>query len=209
VGTRGACGLRKNSLDKVTYCHFDSYPKGLGKDMIGFVRNTSLADLNAAYDRLTLVNNDDVPTGEQIAHCQTTGAGALPEYPNLQDGWYSLLREEQGYPEKWLTGSGFMIDNHDFLAESLFCEWAYIVNLDEKTLEFYRGFNKDPKGSGRYAHLLEAPSNDYYGKPMPQEWYGVTLITAVPIAVIQEATEEMIADLVTKLEDENSVWEVA
>ena len=34
MGTRGLYGFRKNGVDKTTYNHFDSYPDGLGADVI-------------------------------------------------------------------------------------------------------------------------------------------------------------------------------
>lgn len=37
-----------------------------------------------------------------------------------------------------------MIDDSEFLNDSLFCEWTYIINLDNEQFEVYRGFNKDP-----------------------------------------------------------------
>lgn len=43
---------------------------------------------------------------------------------------------------------------NDFLFDSLFCEYAYIINLDEGVLEFYIGFNKNPEADGRYAHKI-------------------------------------------------------
>ena len=57
-------------------------------------------------------------------------------------------------------------DSKDFLADSLFCEYAYIINLDTGMLEFYRGFNQNPNGKGRYAKLV---SGDYNGVVLIQE----------------------------------------
>ena len=54
-------------------------------------------------------------------------------------------------------------DYSSFLANSLFCEYAYIINLDEKVLEFYCGNNKNPNGNGRYAHLSSKYETRYYG----------------------------------------------
>ena len=61
----------------------------------------------------------------------------------------------------------------DFLYDSLFCEYAYIINLDECVLEFYKGFNKNPKANGRYANnTIYRDENSYYG---------VALIDTIPL----------------------------
>jgi hypothetical protein len=36
-----------------------------------------------------------------------------------------------------------LMNDIDFAADSLFCEYAYVIDLDNKRLEVYEGFNKD------------------------------------------------------------------
>lgn len=43
-----------------------------------------------------------------------------------------------------------MIDNHNFIKNSLFCEWAYIINLDTNKLEVWEGFQEKPQENNRY-----------------------------------------------------------
>lgn len=41
----------------------------------------------------------------------------------------------------------------DFAGDSLFCEWAYVVDLDKGTFEVFQGFNKEPLADGeRFAN---------------------------------------------------------
>ena len=35
-----------------------------------------------------------------------------------------------------------MINSNDFIKNSLFCEYGYIINLDNKSLEFWIGISK-------------------------------------------------------------------
>lgn len=60
-------------------------------------------------------------------------------------------------------------DNHIFLIDSLFCEYAYIINLDSKKLEVYEGFNLNPNAPGRYAKYT-------LNKNREKVYYGVTLV---------------------------------
>jgi len=45
-----------------------------------------------------------------------------------------------------------LVNSKNFAGNSLFCEWAYVVDMDEETLEIYTGFNKG-KAKGRFAKI--------------------------------------------------------
>jgi hypothetical protein len=56
-----------------------------------------------------------------------------------------------------------VIDNSDFAADSLFCEWAYVIDFDKNTFEVYKGFNKEPLDpSERFFHLTDKKDGEYY-----------------------------------------------
>ena len=42
MGTRGAIGWSKGGVTKVTYNHFDSYPDGLGLDVVKYLKGKTL-----------------------------------------------------------------------------------------------------------------------------------------------------------------------
>ena len=152
MGTRGCYGFYKNGVTKATYNHFDSYIGGLGKDILDFVANTSIPIMNKIFDKIELVRENDIPTIEQIENCQ--------EYTDLSVGsqniidFYCLLRKAQGNLNAYKTDLKYMIDSKEFLGNSLFCEYAYIINLDKNVLEFYKGFNKVPQNN-RYSKFAD------------------------------------------------------
>lgn len=160
MGTRGLYGFRKNGVDKTTYNHYDSYPDGLGNNVLLFVNSHNLKELNDIYDKIILVDETSTPTVEQIKECM--------DYLDLDvsnqsvEDWYCLLRKAQGDLEHYSGNLKYMIDNHDFILDSLFCEYAYIINLDTNKLEFWRGFQMSEDSNSRYHADVSEDSNSGY-----------------------------------------------
>jgi hypothetical protein len=51
----------------------------------------------------------------------------------------------------------------EFAADSLFCEWAYVIDLDKDVFEVYRGFNKRKLGkTHRFAFLEPKARKEYH-----------------------------------------------
>jgi len=195
MGTRGCFGVRVNGEDKTSYNHFDSYPDGLGNDV--------LKDLKALLDEgghkmrslaeVPLLNTKTPPTEEQKKRFEPYADLTVSE--KSLDDWYCLTRNLQGEFRKSLELGAFP-DKGGFLADSLYCEWAYLVNLDTDELEVYRGFNKDPNAPGRYA-ALQAPGmkgKNFGSKEEPYEYYGVRLVKSYPFAELPDSLEPLDRD---------------
>lgn len=150
MGTRGFYGVVIDSTTKITYNHFDSYPSGLGVDILKQVK-TLLADrtsLERNARALVLVDEDSKPTSEQILELSEFWNGDVSTGDPGE--WYSLLRNMQGDLIASLR-AGVMIDGEDFPVDSLMCEWGYIVDLDKQTFEVYEGFQNTSPTEGRWA----------------------------------------------------------
>lgn len=157
MGTRGLYGFYRDGETKATYNHFDSYPECLGKSIVAFIQHTSVEEMNKIFDHIVLIDENSQPTKEQIKACLSYYDGRVSEQST--EDWYCLLRKAQGDLNVYKQGLKYMIDSQDFIKESLFCEWAYIINLDNNTLEVYEGFQDKPSES-RYAR--DIPRNGYY-----------------------------------------------
>ncbi len=118
MSTRGLMGLKKKGEVKAQYNHFDSYISGLGKSIIETINKIPKEDrvnrFNNVFDNIVLVEEND-------------------------DN-YSEYREYQGNLQAYLDGFNCMIDNKDFINDTLFCEYAYIINLDTNTLDITFGW---------------------------------------------------------------------
>ena len=99
---------------------------------------------------MKLVEQLDVPSD---AVCRRYGAEPGAD-------WYSILRDNQGDVLKTLE-AGVMHDDAAFAADSLFCEWAYVVDLDRAVFDVYRGFQKRAHEEGRFAALPTDGTSEY------------------------------------------------
>lgn len=181
MGTRGIMGFRKNGQDKLTYNHFDSYPDGLGASVVDFCRNTSIDEMNEIFDRIKLVKEDKKPTVEQIEECKQWLNRHVSQQTEYE--WYCLLREAQGELSAYKS-LRYMIDNHNFIKDSLFCEFGYIINLDDNTLEFWKGFQKEPQKGNRYGTKISEDRGN------GTKYYPCRLMEVYPLDSIPENVVE-------------------
>ena len=187
MGTRGAIGFRINGKDKIMYNHFDSYPSALGTDVVNFAKTILNNDsLRKKIEELRAIKKDEAPSPEIIDKATKLDLIDLSVSTQSLDDWYCVLRQAQGDLNKTLD-IGIYEDNENFLLDSLFCEYAYIINFDEgeiPVIEFYKGFNKNRDAAGRYAKLSEQ-NTEYAGVRL----VGKCSITNIPKNWIKDIYE--------------------
>ena len=82
------------------------------------------------------------------------------------ENWYDTLYTFQGCPGA-LDIVPIMLEGSNFICDSLFCEYAYIANLDTNELEFWIGFQRKPDPDNRYGTKKE---NGYYPCKLVRAW---------------------------------------
>lgn len=165
MGTRGAVVLVVYGNEKTMYNHWDSYPSGLGEDVLGWITG-AIEEGREDEFRFKTVALQPVPDREPTPEEMERYAEYRDPNVNGGEGWYSLLRHAQGDLTKTLT-AGLYEPANDFPLDSLFCEWAYVVDFDARTFEAYVGFQRHPHREGRWA-----------GQKGRDEYYPVRLVSA-------------------------------
>jgi len=171
VGTRNLTAVfvgGKYTIAK--YCQWDGYPNGQGVDLLRFLRD------EAEPTFASKCADARIATKEEIVAAYTS-CGAAPNsdlvsfevsdkvfdlFPNLHRdmGGADALR----FVQENAPGVAFPF-SLGFAADSLFCEWAYVVDFDKGTFEVYEGFNKEPLDeSERFANVdgAEKSNKEYY-----------------------------------------------
>lgn len=153
MGCKGALGFYVAGVSKITYVHDNAQLEELGESVVGWCRQNTIVNGWAGSRKKALAmkkTTPDLPTSEQIHE-------VLPNVsrPNIPGGkrditWFDLLGCTQGKPGSILTAR-YYIDRKDFLKQSQFCGWAYVINFDVMKLEVYAGNQRHPHQEGRYA----------------------------------------------------------
>lgn len=199
MGTRSATGVFIDGQSKLSYNQFDGYWSGVGQEIIDELKadiaalgvEGAVGTWKQKARTMILVNEDSKPTPDQIEKCRSLGLIDLSVSEQSEDDWYCLLRETHGSILKRLN-AGFMLDGSDFIKDSLFCEFAYVLNLDEECLELYKGFQTKRHDKGRY--VTEAPGYIAHDKT---GYWACALVASIPISAIpgiEKLEERMMLD---------------
>lgn len=192
MGTRGSLGVVIDGTNKLAYNHYDSYPSHLGVKMLGSARSMS-HELDAARSlarKLVLVDEQEVPTAEQVKTLLDNLDN--PEDTRTDQDWYNVLRDAQGDLFGYLQ-AGFMPDGGSFPSDSLFCEYAYVIDLDTETFEAYVGFQQEPHTEGRFAESVvteEYRTAQYYPVKLVKSWPLSDLPTDEEFLAVTEPDED-------------------
>jgi hypothetical protein len=165
MGTRGSAGFIYQEEVKLGYNQFDSYPDGLGRDVLGIVSKINKEDgwekLKNNVLKLKDIGRDTITDDELLKRYEKYSNLSVSEQ-KLSDP-YCLFRSIQG--SDWIDEvySGnlehYTLENN-FVYDSLFCEYAYIINLDTMKLEFYDGYQKEVQVGNRFGE--SSNSDGYY-----------------------------------------------
>ena len=183
MGTRHLiCAVVDGEYKVAQYGQWDGYPDGKGVAMLNFLRRLKL-DVFAQKLRTMITPWDEAEMNRRI-----TEAGGDPKSPymsiDVADRLSAISPETSRDTSVALlsllmtTERPLMLQSSlDFASDSLFCEWAYVIDLDKNTFEVYRGFNKRPVPAGeRFADFpQEAPEH------RPAEYYPIKHLVTYPL----------------------------
>jgi hypothetical protein len=158
------------------YGQWDGYPSATGCEILDFLRDTNTVFMLKTYrlKECSFLTDKDFETMSD---------------PRL----YPQLNRDLGSDILHLASSvsGLKLRNSiDFAADSLFCEWAYVIDFSTNNLEVYRGFSTEP-AKGRFADLPIMPGSEY--QP-------VTLVATYPLDNLP-SNKDFLAELEPQEED--------
>ena len=138
MSTRSFVGYKnRKQKPKGWYSHSDGYPSYLGDEVLKKANNLTGKELLAFFKRIKWVKEDE----------------------NRE----AYFNHKSIFEENWHTFKPTLVNGGEFYKDGLFCEYAYIFNLDNDTLEFYTGFGEEPT-TGLEKWVYESGGTKYYVK---------------------------------------------
>lgn len=169
MGTRNLTMVISNKETKVAqFGQYDGYPSGQGATALEFLLNNDLTEFREKLNKVKFVDDKkqkEIDKWLKSIGCENgyldTNQSALykQEYPLLtRDNGAKVLQMIMDSQNLTL----WLHDQSEFAADSLFCEWAYVIDLDKGYFEIYEGFNKRPLGkTQRFKYLEDKAENGY------------------------------------------------
>lgn len=168
MGTRNLTAVfYKGEYRIAQYGQWNGYPSGQGKTVLEFLKKMKPRIFKAKLLKVQEATHEEVTA--LYRQCGSDGSGWVSMdvadrfnklAPQLsRNAGATILEHVQNSPDGLL-----IVKNLDFAADSLFCEWAYVVDLDKSVLEVYRGFITsdvaiDPEE--RFAFLADKAEGKY------------------------------------------------
>lgn len=150
MGTRHLIAVHAGGEYKIAqYGQWDGYPSGQGLGVLGFCRTMDRAAFTEKVKAATFLTEADV---ERInAELKETNGQLMGKGQK-----YGHFSRDRGAEILQIVADhepGIILKNSiGFAADSLFCEWTYVIDLDAGTLEVFQGFNQEPLADGERFH---------------------------------------------------------
>lgn len=149
MGTRHLiCVVSDDDYRIAQYGQWDGYPKGQGAAILEFLKSPKAERLKENLGNCTWITNTEYEKlwkefgvdGKQKWIDHDIYREFCNKHPELsRDTGAKILGIVAG------TTDEIKLQNSlDFSQDSLFCEWAYVIDFDQNTFEIYRGFNDMP-----------------------------------------------------------------
>ena len=188
MGTRNlTCVQKDGKIVIAKYCQWDGYPEGQGAIILDFihkeydkdkfisqlknVKNATQEDWDEGWAKVGVIKGAITVTFEEAERMKKV----CPQLTRDTGG--KILSIIQNWENKYPL---YIWRDYDFAKNGLFCEWGYVLNLDEDTLDVYRGFGKEMVPS-----IFCDPEKD---KPDEYGYCPINRIISIKISDIKQNT---------------------
>ena len=198
MGTRHLTAVYMDGQYRVAqYGQWDGYPEGAGITCLQFLRDKMDEQLfRKRLSELRYMSDTEIDALLRKYNRDDEGFMLISDSDRFRDDWPALHRDT-GADILEMIQAGQVRDHAlysrlEFAANSLWCEWAWVIDLDKLTFEGYRGYNKEPlTEEDRFWFLREHEEEGYHGVKLVYD-----------VSLKQLPTDEEFVAAFTKEDDE-------
>lgn len=152
------------------YGQWDGYPEGQGVTALAFARKLQNKKFREEFERkvraLSWITQDELDAFFKKVH-----DGEIPNwekvYPEYTRDTCAEILKVVAERKEGLK----LVNELPFAADSLWCEWAWLIDLDHNTFEGYEGFNKEPlTEKDRFFFLRDKEKDDFHAIRLAGQW---------------------------------------
>ena len=182
MGTRNLTMVidKKGETKIAQYGQWDGYPDGQGVTVLNFIKSEeNIKKLQSKLDDVRFLDRDGRDKEFIEEYSKNT-----PEWSNDPDNrtpeqkrWFEtyVSRNIAGEILSNVANSNDsdirLDDSTSFAADSLFCEWAYVVDFEKGTFEVYTGFNKSELDKdARFVNIKPEKDSEYSPVALVKEY---------------------------------------
>lgn len=151
MGTRNLTMVIANGETKVAqYGQWDGYPEGQGAVALNFLINNDLVEFKHKLNSVQFITGSkqkEIDSWLKSIGCEN-GWMNMDQADQYKKRYPLLSRDNGADILEMIMESdadiNWVSDSSEFAGDSLFCEWAYVIDLDKNTFEVYQGFNNTP-----------------------------------------------------------------
>jgi len=166
MGTRHLTIVKHNGKTFGQYGQWDGYPEGCGVSVLWFIKERmDEKRLKVGLAAAKFLDTDEISArwkkhgadGSGFVNMEVASSFGR-EFPQLDSDMGSKILDylqESESPE--------VNDSLLFAADSLFCEWAWMLDLDNQTLRCFKGWNQKPLEDGQFfADMTPERQGEYW-----------------------------------------------
>lgn len=173
MGTRHLIAVQLDGQYRIAqYGQWDGYPSGQGDTVLKFLESWERPLFEDKLRAASFLTDEDVAAlNKRIKE---------EKIDDWTRRWPELCRDAGAEILRLVEKSEFGIklkNSIGFAAESLFCEYGYVIDLDTNKLEVFKGFQKDA-----------LPENDRFAKAVPDDttykaegYFPIRMVASYPL----------------------------
>lgn len=175
MGTRNLTAVFMDGEYRVAqYGQWDGYPEGQGKICLNFLRDKmNEKRFREQLNNVHFGNEEELDKLFSEFGADVSGSISMENYERLKKAYPELHRDTASEILQMIQDGNVRVlkNDLDFASDGLFCEWAYVIDLDTRRFEVYTGFHKEPlTEKDRFYFLKDKEENGYSGVHMVFSW---------------------------------------